>query len=229
MTSDETITTANVADACMRLGLTIRCAPPAIRPLFLGAPLSGRALPVKHHGSVDVFLEAFENRDGATVLVIDNEGRDDEACIGDLVAIEAKNAGIAGAIIWGAHRDSAEIREIGLKVFSTGTRPMGPSRLDARTSRSLVEAQIGNVLVTRDDHVFADDDGVLFVSLDRLRDVREVAAEIQAKEALQAQSVRQGRSLRDQFEFARYLKARESDSRITFREHLRGIAAEIEE
>jgi regulator of RNase E activity RraA len=38
------------------------------------------------------------------VLVIDNGGRLDEGCIGDLTALEAENCGLTGIIVWGAHR-----------------------------------------------------------------------------------------------------------------------------
>ena len=38
------------------------------------------------------------------VLVVDNGGRLDEACVGDLVALEAQAAGVEGMVIWGLHR-----------------------------------------------------------------------------------------------------------------------------
>ena len=38
----------------------------------------------RHHGSVDIFLEALERRQAGDVLVIDNGGRTDEGCVGDL-------------------------------------------------------------------------------------------------------------------------------------------------
>jgi hypothetical protein len=37
-------------------------------------------LPVRHYGSVDVFLEAFGRAQAGDVPVIDNGGRSDEAC-----------------------------------------------------------------------------------------------------------------------------------------------------
>jgi 4-hydroxy-4-methyl-2-oxoglutarate aldolase len=61
------------------------------------------------------------------VLVVDNGGRLDEACIGDLVALEAQAAGVEGMVIWGLHRDTVDIRAIGLPVFSLGAIPTGPS------------------------------------------------------------------------------------------------------
>ena len=54
---------------------------------------------------------------------------------GDLVALEAHAAGMEGMVIWGLHRDTADIRAIGLSVFSLGAIPTGPLRLDARPVR----------------------------------------------------------------------------------------------
>jgi regulator of RNase E activity RraA len=59
------------------------------------------------------------------VLVVDNGGLLDEACVGDLVALEAHAAGMEGMVIWGLHRDTADIRAIGLPVFSLGAIPTG--------------------------------------------------------------------------------------------------------
>ena len=85
------VSTANVADACLRAGVQVRCGHPSISPVIPGARLAGRVLPAQHSGSVDVFLEAFEHAEAGDVLVVDNAGRD-EACVGDLVVLEAKAA-----------------------------------------------------------------------------------------------------------------------------------------
>jgi regulator of RNase E activity RraA len=92
-----------------------------------GSRLAGRVCPARHAGSVDAFLEAFEMAAPGDVLVVDNGGRLDEACVGDLVALEAQAAGVEGMVIWGLHRDTADIRAIGLPVFSLGAIPTGPS------------------------------------------------------------------------------------------------------
>ena len=79
----------------------------------------------------------------------DNDGRLDESCVGDLVVLEAQAAGLDGIVIWGLHRDTADIQAIGLPVFSLGTIPAGPQRLDARVLDALASATVGDWAVDR--------------------------------------------------------------------------------
>jgi 4-hydroxy-4-methyl-2-oxoglutarate aldolase len=95
------LSTALVADACLRLGLPLRLAPPGITQLLSGSRIAGQVVPAQHYGSVDVFLEAMGSAKKGDILVIDNGGRPDEGCIGDLTALEAKACGLAGIVVWG--------------------------------------------------------------------------------------------------------------------------------
>src|SRR5262245_40214252 len=78
------LSTPLIADACLRLGVRYDTASPGIAPILPGMRVAGGVVPVKHYGSVDVFLEALETAERGDILVIDNGGRLDEACIGDL-------------------------------------------------------------------------------------------------------------------------------------------------
>jgi regulator of RNase E activity RraA len=224
-----TLTTAHLADACIRARIPVRCAPAPLRAVVPGSRLAGRVAPTRHVGSVDIFLEALEGAAPGDVLVVDNGGRLDEACVGDLVALEAQAAGLEGIVIWGLHRDTADIRAIGLPVFSLGATPAGPLRLDARPDDALASATVGAWTVDREDLVLGDDDGVLFVPAAGAADLVTLAGTIRDTERAQAARMRAGVSLRSQVRFDTYLARRRQTPSLSFREHLRAVSGAIEE
>jgi 4-hydroxy-4-methyl-2-oxoglutarate aldolase len=226
------LSTPLVADACLRLGVPLRAAPPGIRPALPGRAahrLAGPALPARHYGSVDVFLEALGEARPGDVLVVDNGGRTDEACVGDLTVLEARAAGVVGVVIWGLHRDTADLLDIGVPVFSYGSYPPGPVRIDEQEGDALVSARFGPHDVLRDDVVLADDDGVLFVPADRVEELFATAGQIWRTEREQARHIRAGDTLREQTRFEEYLARRAQDRAYTFRRHLRNVGGAIEE
>ncbi|WFE40471.1 RraA family protein [Micromonospora sp. WMMD998] len=223
------LTTAHVADACLRAGVPVRCAPAAVRPVLAGRSLAGPVRPARHVGSVDVFLEAIDRASPGDVLVVDDGGRTDRACVGDLVVREAQAAGLAGLVVWGAHRDTADLTAVGLPVFSLGATPTGPLALDPRPAGALDSARVGPWTVDAGDLVLADDDGVLFVPGGRAGALVEAARSIRDTERRQADRIAAGESLRAQLGFGDYLAARAAEPALTFRAHLRRVGGAIEE
>jgi 4-hydroxy-4-methyl-2-oxoglutarate aldolase len=234
MTEQQRIATAQITDACIKEKVAFFMPPGGITsvlsPELSESMLSGPVVPVRHNGSVDVFLEAIENNQiENAIMAIDNGGRTDEACIGDLVALEAKQAGFQAIIIWGLHRDTRDLNRIGLPVFSYGAYPSGPQRLDARDPEVFKTARFGHATINADYTAFVDLDGVVFVQTKYVDKIMAVALAIRKREVKQAIAVSKGETLREQFQFADYLKQRKADANYTFRQHLRGVMSSIEE
>ena len=131
------LSTANLADACMRADVLVRGSRESMRPVVASSKLAGRALPARHAGSVDVFLEAFNRASAGDVLVVDNAGRTDEACVGDLVVIEAQAGSREAfgalvqqfestvfATVMSRLRHRAEAREVTQDVFVQAMRKL---------------------------------------------------------------------------------------------------------
>ncbi|GEM_PF-3723472 len=68
----------------------------------------------------------------------------------------------------------------------------------------------------------ADENGVLFLPLDR---IAEAAKRYRETEARRLEAMREGRSYRGQTRFTEYLARRQADPDYGFRQHLKGIAA----
>jgi regulator of RNase E activity RraA len=132
-------------------------------------------------------------------------------------------------IVWGCHRDTVQLWDIGFPVFSYGAMTLGPVRLDPRPADALAWAQFGSHKIQAGDFVFADEDGVIFVSPPDLDDVLTMARTIFEKERQQALDIQAGHNLREQLQFRDYLAQRAVDPSYSFRQHLRRLGGAIEE
>lgn len=221
-------TTPFIADACVQLSLPVRVGPMGMRSITAGAKICGPARPARHAGSTDVFLEAIAASHRGDVLVIDNGGRTDEGCIGDLVVGEALMSGLAGTVCWGTHRDTAAILSMGARVWSLGTCPNGPLELRRRHATALTAASLGHVTVTLEDYLFADDDGIVVVETADLSRIIETAKDIASREGAQAARLLNGELLRSQLDLDGYIAKRNANPDVTFRDHLRAFGGAIE-
>jgi len=163
--------------------------------------VDGGGSPAGRSRSIDVILKALDGGRAGDILVIDDHGRTDQACIGDLVALEARSAGLGGIVVHGCHRDSTQIEAIALPVFSLGAQPHGARSADPRPPDPFAHCQLGDVTVYPGDIIVGDADGVVVIAAHDAADVLRAAEKVAKQEAAQRRLVGEGETLRSQFAF----------------------------
>jgi regulator of ribonuclease activity A len=93
------------------------------------------------------------------VLVVDGGASLRTALIGDQIAASAARNGWEGLLLWGAVRDSAQLRQIDLGIKALGTNPAK----SAKSGSGVVDApvQFGGVTFQPGHWVYSDSDGIL--------------------------------------------------------------------
>lgn len=104
-----------------------------------------------------------------TVLVVAGGSTSRTATIGGLMALEMRQAGIAGLVTDGLVRDAREIRALEFAVWCRGVTPAashkhGPAVMGGSVS-------IGGTVIRYGDLVIADDDGVVIWPWERISEL----------------------------------------------------------
>jgi regulator of RNase E activity RraA len=180
--------TANVADAMDRLGVLDA----RIKPVWAGATVVGPAYTVWTRGGDNKFLhEALGLAQPGDVIVVNGQGDESRALIGELMAEKAKATGLAGFVIDGAVRDAEIIGEIEFPVFARAVTPAGPFKyVPGRLGRTVA---VGGVAVAPGDIVVGDADGVVIVPLGEAEQVVQAAEAKHADETARREAIKAGR------------------------------------
>lgn len=110
------------------------------------------------------------------VIVVDGKGDVGCALFGELMATQARMAGIAGLVVDAAVRDTGALSQGPYPVFASGRCPCGPTKnVPGRIS---IPIAIAGVSVAPGDLVVGDDDGVTVIPR---ADVPGVLAGVDAK------------------------------------------------
>lgn len=162
-----------------------------IRPLAPGMTLAGPALPVRCRpgDNLALHLAIAEARPG-DVLVVDYGGSLDSGPFGEIMALACQMRGIAGMVIDGAVRDSAQIAGLGFPVFARGLNIRGTVKQDPGVIGAPVT--LGGVTVASGDVVLADADAILVLAADDLTSALTAAQARAAREARMMDRLRQG-------------------------------------
>jgi RraA family protein len=166
----------------------------AIRPRSSNPRLAGPAFTVRVH-TADILMvgKALSECPKGSVLVIDGHAECNTALWGGLTTEAALVKGLAGVVIDGAIRDSAEIARSKLAVYA---RAIVAGAGGAEYLGELqVPVQCGGVVVNPGDWLVGDDDGVVAIPAAKLDEAMETAGRILEAERRIAKAIRAGQDL----------------------------------
>jgi 4-hydroxy-4-methyl-2-oxoglutarate aldolase len=102
------------------------------------------------------------------------------ALIGELLATQAKERGVAGLLVDAAVRDTSDLRELGVPVWARWIRVRGATKTEVGALDEPVE--VGGATIRPGDHVVLDDDGAVVVRHERIDEVLAASRERLEKE-----------------------------------------------
>ena len=154
---------------------------PQLRPMHREGKLAGPAYTVKTTPGDNLLVhKALDSAQKGDVIVVDAGGVCENAIIGELMMSRARQRGVAGIVIWGAIRDSAEIGAGTYPVYASGVTHRGPYKNGPGEIN--VPINMGGTAVNPGDIIVGDADGLVAIPQDQAERVLASAKSILEKE-----------------------------------------------
>ena len=154
---------------------------PQLRPMHREGKLAGPAYTVKTTPGDNLLVhKALDSAQKGDVIVVDAGGVCENAIIGELMMSRARQRGVAGIVIWGAIRDSAEIGAGTYPVYASGVTHRGPYKNGPGEIN--VPINMGGMAVNPGDIIIGDADGLVAIPPDQAERVLASAKSILEKE-----------------------------------------------
>jgi regulator of RNase E activity RraA len=162
-----------------------------LRPMHRQGVLSGVALTVKSRPGDNLMLHyAIDIAEPGDVIVVDAGGDLSNALIGEMMVAYAIKRGVAGIVINGAIRDAASIGAENFPMFAAGITHRGPYK--DGPGEINVPISIDGMVVEPGDLIIGDDDGLLCIPYDHVKDVYERAHAKHVAEQKQLEQIAKG-------------------------------------
>jgi 3-hexulose-6-phosphate synthase/6-phospho-3-hexuloisomerase len=182
------VSAANVSDALHRSGDI-----PGLRPLTPGSKVVGPALTVRTYaGDWAKPVEAIDKAKPGDVIVIDAGGVG-PAVWGELATNSAVQRGVAGVVIFGAARDSGDIRSLGFPLFCTLVTPTAGE--PKGFGEIGVPIRVSGVRISPGDWIIADDDGVCVIPKEKAVEYTNRAMDVLERENRLRKEIQAGSTL----------------------------------
>lgn len=189
---------AVVSDALDQMGCHGRVVKPGLTAVTVRAPLIGRCRTTLwadlFHPDPEPYakeLLAVDALQPGDVMIAAAHGSMRSGIWGELLTTAARNRGCVGAVVDGAVRDVAKMRDYDFPVYARGTCPLD-SQHRQRVCDFDVPVEVLGVLVRPGDLVLADEDGIVFVPANIEADVLEVALKKVHEENRVREAIRAG-------------------------------------
>ncbi len=170
----------------------------AVRPLFSGIRLCGPARTVRIvPGQNAAIHRAVHAAKPGEVLVVDAGGSRTFGPFGDILATCCRNRGIAGLVIDGTVRDTAELKAMQFPVFCRGAHPAATAKTEP--GETDVDIVCGGVPVSPGDFIVGDDDGIVVVPSAISAEVEESVRAVAGREEEIMKQLADGRTTAEIF------------------------------
>ncbi|MDR3280744.1 MAG: RraA family protein [Synergistaceae bacterium] len=187
--------TTSISDALNRFG--VNSGLHGIKPIQTGLRLCGQAFTCMFAvsgGKKETNMDYLDDVEPGDVVVIDNGGKLDYSCWGDLMSMVAKRNGVAGTVIDGIVRDIPAQLEMGYPMFAKDIF-MWTGKQRYYLEAVQIPVHMSGIRVNPGDIMFGDDTGVLVVPFELAEETLKAAQEINEREEVIVGFIKEGMRL----------------------------------
>ena len=151
--------TTATTDLCDDFIEELQVAEPIFRHFGAQRAFHGPVRTVKAFEDNVLFKQALEDVAAGSVVVLDGGGSKRCALMGDKLAAIAERRGLAGGIVYGCVRDSAELATMDLGIMALAAYPV--KSVKRGEGQRDIAVQFAGVRWVTGSYVYADEDGII--------------------------------------------------------------------
>ena len=162
-----------------------------LRPNQQDTRIAGTAVTVLSWPGDNLMIHAAVEQCGeGDILVVTTTSPSVDGMFGELFATALQKRGVRGIVTNAGIRDTAELREMGFHAWSAAVSAQGTVKATGGSVN--VPVVIGSETIRPGDVIVADDDGVVVVPRERVREAAEKSRAREDKEAATRAAFREG-------------------------------------
>ena len=161
-------------------------------------------------------LRGMEESQSDDVLLV-NTLSSTRAVAGELFCSEAQRKGLAGIVLDGPIRDTAQLEDLSVRCYATSITPYSGSTQSGGSMQTAI--QCCGIEVIPGDIVMGDNDGIIVGKIETFQELLPIARGIHSTEATLREAVSSGSKLTDKTNYEDHLKNRRAgkESSLAFR------------